>query len=185
MQAEVGLESHYPEAEPHRRLSFSDVVADPSGFWRRLAGGSDSDFCTDSMAHHYHMEAECAEYHGSVLATTIFATIASSALLGIMYFGPGQFRMTRYVSYVPTSVQEAFLSCVGYKVFKYVLNFCKYDPRQFIPAACVSVELRVSDPPFEHIFRILTQNRGGGHLVAVGIWTPFSWIWTRYTSQNL
>jgi len=36
---------------------------------------------------------------------------------------------------------EAFLSCVGYKVFKYALKFCKYDPKQFIPAACIGVPL--------------------------------------------
>jgi SulP family sulfate permease len=36
---------------------------------------------------------------------------------------------------------EAFLSCVGYKVFKYALKFCKYEPKQFIPAALIGVLL--------------------------------------------
>ncbi|CAE7225233.1 unnamed protein product [Symbiodinium sp. CCMP2456] len=50
-------------------------------------------------------------------------------------------QLTKYVSYVPTSVQEAFLSCIGYKVFKYALKFSNYDYYQFVPAACVGVPL--------------------------------------------
>lgn len=36
---------------------------------------------------------------------------------------------------------EAFLSCIGYKVFKYALKFCNMEPRQFFPAACIGVPL--------------------------------------------
>ena len=36
---------------------------------------------------------------------------------------------------------EAFLSCVGYKVFKYALKYSKFKPQQFLPAAVVGVPL--------------------------------------------
>jgi hypothetical protein len=69
------------------------------------------------------------------------AVSVSSLLLGIIFYGLGHFKMTRLVSFVPTSIMEAFLSCVGYKVFKYALKFCKFQPEQFVPAACVGVPL--------------------------------------------
>eukprot|EP00928_Gymnodinium_smaydae_P032492 TRINITY_DN23520_c0_g1_i1.p1 TRINITY_DN23520_c0_g1~~TRINITY_DN23520_c0_g1_i1.p1 ORF type:complete len:1437 (+),score=303.86 TRINITY_DN23520_c0_g1_i1:268-4311(+) len=83
----------------------------------------------------------CDEFHEQVRATFIFSVTVSSAILGLLFFFLGRFKATSYVSYVPTSVMEAFLSCVGYKVFNYALKFCNYDPKQFIPAACIGVTM--------------------------------------------
>eukprot|EP00927_Polykrikos_kofoidii_P077220 TRINITY_DN74187_c0_g1_i1.p1 TRINITY_DN74187_c0_g1~~TRINITY_DN74187_c0_g1_i1.p1 ORF type:complete len:1361 (+),score=210.65 TRINITY_DN74187_c0_g1_i1:155-4237(+) len=100
-----------------------------------------SDFCYDGGAHFASNEAMCQQYHDQLRATTIFAVSVSTLVLGLIYAGFGYFKMTRFVSYVPTSIQEAFLSCVGYKVFKYALKFCHYKPEQFVPAAFIGVVL--------------------------------------------
>jgi len=122
------------------------------GTARMLGGGGGSSsgplFCdTYWIAHSVappggrHLEDLCEDYHVQLRATVIFTTVATSAILGSIFFLLGTFKLSRYVSYVPTSVQEAFLSCIGYKVFKYALEFCQYDLNQFIPAACVGVPL--------------------------------------------
>jgi MFS superfamily sulfate permease-like transporter/Ca2+-binding EF-hand superfamily protein/CRP-like cAMP-binding protein len=85
--------------------------------------------------------ADCELFHEKIRATAIFTVTISSLILSILFFGLGRFKATRYVTYVPTSIMEAFLSCVGYKVFKYALKFCNYDPTQFIPAALIGVML--------------------------------------------
>ena len=36
---------------------------------------------------------------------------------------------------------QAFLACVGYKVFYYALKFCDFDPRQFFTAAFIGIAL--------------------------------------------
>ena len=92
-------------------------------------------------AHYDDNGLACGTYHDELRATAIFAVMVSSAALGFMFFMSGKFHLTRYASYVPTCVMEAFMSCVGYKVFKYALLFCEYEAQQFIPAACVGVPL--------------------------------------------
>ena len=38
-------------------------------------------------------------------------------------------------------VLQAFLACVGYKVFFYALKFCDMEPQQFMPAALIGIAL--------------------------------------------
>lgn len=111
----------------------------PTG--RRLAGSSSggSGFCGGAHLA-AHLE-QCEAFHKQLRATAIFATALSSFIFVILFVLFGRFKLTRYVSYIPTSIMEAFLSCVGYKVFLYALKFCKYDPYQFVPAACIGVPL--------------------------------------------
>lgn len=108
---------------------------------RRLGSSSTSDveFCTGT--HLANNMVGCSSYHAELQATTVFTVTVSSAILGILFICLGRFRLTHFISYVPTNIMEAFLSCVGYKVFKYGLKFCNYDPRQFLPAACIGVPL--------------------------------------------
>ena len=82
-----------------------------------------------------------ARYHEELRATTIFATMISTIILGTLFFLLGRFRLTKAVQYVPTSVIEAFLSCVGFKVFKYALKLSKYKTKMFVPAALIGVPL--------------------------------------------
>jgi len=123
-----------------RRLMEHCGVFDPADFLRRLGGGSEVvTFCTGT-ANTENAQA-CNSYHAELQSTMIFATAVSSAILGILFFSLGRFKLTKLVTYVPTHIMEAFLSCVGYKVFKYALKFCEYEPKQFIPAACIGVPL--------------------------------------------
>lgn len=101
--------------------------------------GPDKNFC---VGDHYQLrQVDCDDYHEQLRATTIFSVTASSAALAFVFLFLGVFKLTKYVAYVPTSIVDAFLSCMGYKVFKYGLKLCKYDPRIFIPAAAVGVPL--------------------------------------------
>lgn len=133
-----GLEDDYPESDSRRLIEDSSFDA-----WRRLGpgGGKGSDFCVPGGYHYKKHVVACQDFHEQLRATIIFATAVSSATLGLIYFCLGRFSVTRFVSYVPASVQEAFLSCIGYKVFKYALSFCNYQPLQFTPAACIGVLL--------------------------------------------
>jgi len=109
------------------------------GIGRLLAGGSTTEFCTGDHLK-YHVE-DCEQYHDELFATTVFAVMVSSASLTFLMIGGGITKLTRFVNFIPTSVMEAFLSCVGYKVFMYALKFTDYEPKQFIPAACIGVPL--------------------------------------------
>eukprot|EP00440_Ansanella_granifera_P063965 gb/GFBE01069349.1/.p1 GENE.gb/GFBE01069349.1/~~gb/GFBE01069349.1/.p1 ORF type:complete len:1475 (+),score=346.26 gb/GFBE01069349.1/:1-4425(+) len=125
-----------PEIAAQLELEF------PSG--RRLARGLASSYSTVEFCVGSHLadnEAKCLAWHEQLRATTIFAAFVSSAILGIIFFVLGKAQLTKYVSYVPTSVQEAFLSCIGYKVFKYALKFSNDDMALFSPAAAVGVVL--------------------------------------------
>eukprot|EP00931_Biecheleriopsis_adriatica_P039348 TRINITY_DN22504_c0_g1_i1.p1 TRINITY_DN22504_c0_g1~~TRINITY_DN22504_c0_g1_i1.p1 ORF type:complete len:1522 (+),score=333.79 TRINITY_DN22504_c0_g1_i1:666-4568(+) len=110
---------------------------------RALAGESDAKdglaFCSGKMAES--MQLACDDYFWELRATSIFTVGVSTLLLALLFFCTGKFGWAKYASYVPMCVMEAFLSCVGYKVFKYALKFCKYSPKQFIPAAMVGVPL--------------------------------------------
>eukprot|EP00928_Gymnodinium_smaydae_P046818 TRINITY_DN3120_c0_g1_i2.p1 TRINITY_DN3120_c0_g1~~TRINITY_DN3120_c0_g1_i2.p1 ORF type:complete len:1305 (-),score=253.39 TRINITY_DN3120_c0_g1_i2:1124-4846(-) len=110
------------------------------GTFARFLGGTSSygtEFCTgkDLIVH----AEECQSYHAQLRATVIFTTAVSSLLLAVVFLIIGRLRVARFVSYVPTCIMEAFLSCVGYKVFMYALKFCKFQPVQFIPAAVIGV----------------------------------------------
>lgn len=133
----------FPDEDGRRLLDGCADIWDPHDpMLRQLGGGgskSNVEWCTG-----YHYEkysVECDKYHEQLRATTIFAVAFSSGILGCLFFCLGKWKMTRFVAYVPTNIMEAFLSCVGYKVFKYALKFCKYKPQQFVPAACVGVPL--------------------------------------------
>jgi len=130
------LELDYPSSSG-RRLD-SDSIFDVG---RRLAGEESAavEFCYG--AHLTDHQAACEEYHAQLRATLLFSAFASSAIFAAIFLLLGKAQLTKYVSYVPTSVQEAFLSCIGYKVFKYALKFSNYDYYQFVPAACVGVPL--------------------------------------------
>ena len=39
--------------------------------------------------------------------------LVSSAILGFLLFLTGRFKFTRFATYIPTSVPESFMSCVG------------------------------------------------------------------------
>ncbi|CAE7035841.1 unnamed protein product [Symbiodinium natans] len=132
------LELDYPAGTTSRRLWETDNARD---FVRQLAGDSYStvEFCTGT--HLVDHLSACEEYHAQLRATVLFSAFASSAIFAAIFLLLGKAQLTKYVSYVPTSVQEAFLSCIGYKVFKYALKFSNYDYYQFVPAACVGVPL--------------------------------------------
>jgi hypothetical protein len=102
-------------------------------------GPEDYYFCKDD--HLASNQAACNDYHDQLRATTIFAASVSSGVLGIIFLTLGGLKITRYISYMPSSIVDAFLSCMGYKVFKYGLKLCKNEPKNFIPAACVGVPL--------------------------------------------
>jgi MFS superfamily sulfate permease-like transporter len=51
----------------------------------------------------------------------------------------GKLQLTRMVNYIPTCILEAFMPCVGYKMFKYALKFCEFDIPHFVPAAIIGV----------------------------------------------
>ncbi|CAE7247852.1 unnamed protein product, partial [Symbiodinium sp. CCMP2456] len=84
---------------------------------------------------------ECESYHAQLRATTIFAVAFSTLLLATIWTLLGKLKLTRYVSYMPYSISEAFLACVGYKVFYYAIKFCDFDPRQFFTAAFIGIVL--------------------------------------------
>ena len=84
---------------------------------------------------------ECESYHAQLRATTIFAVAFSTLLLAILWMLLGKLKLTRYVSYMPYSISEAFLACVGYKVFYYAIKFCDFDPVQFFTAAFFGIAL--------------------------------------------
>eukprot|EP00929_Paragymnodinium_shiwhaense_P117322 TRINITY_DN8778_c0_g3_i2.p1 TRINITY_DN8778_c0_g3~~TRINITY_DN8778_c0_g3_i2.p1 ORF type:complete len:1471 (-),score=381.96 TRINITY_DN8778_c0_g3_i2:350-4762(-) len=96
-------------------------------------------FC--EKEHLYAYPDECEKYHKQVRATSlfsiVFASLATAAVFGII----GSRNLTRFVNYVPTSIVDAFLSCMGYKVIKYALKFTKGKPRAFLPAAGLGVLL--------------------------------------------
>ena len=63
------------------------------------------------MGDHLELYPEACElYHEQLRASTIVTVVVSSATLAVVFFCLGHFRLTRYVSYVPTSIMEAFLS---------------------------------------------------------------------------
>jgi len=143
LAGQLGL-PNYPVSD-HRRLSFTlgHAMPGPGELIRRLGSGGTSTsadvWCEGAAWASY--SSLCEEYHDSLRATVIFTVACSSAILGLLFFVLGRFRLTKFVSFVPTSVMEAFLSCVGYKVFYYALKFCKFKPLQFIPAAIIGVTM--------------------------------------------
>ena len=46
----------------------------------------------------------------------IFSVALSTLLLAVLWTLLGKLKLTRYVGYMPYSISEAFLACVGYKV---------------------------------------------------------------------
>jgi len=143
MSSEIGesLGMSYPGVDSAcgRRLE-----EDASDFARALAGGSSS--CTSGKptfcgGHDGNTAEQCDAYQQQLATTTIFAVAVSSSLLGLAFFLIGRFKLARYASFVPTAISEAFLSCVGYKVFLYALKYSNNDPTQFIPAAFLGVLL--------------------------------------------
>ena len=53
-------------------------------------------------------------FQDEVRATAIFATAFSTIFLAVLFYLIGKFKLSKVVSFVPTSIIEAFLSCVGY-----------------------------------------------------------------------
>jgi len=79
---EVGLEDDFPESK-RRRL----IEELPFGIARRLGGGGrvrGVDFCIPGGYHESKNLGACKDYHEQLLATTIFATAVSSAILGLI-----------------------------------------------------------------------------------------------------
>eukprot|EP00929_Paragymnodinium_shiwhaense_P064921 TRINITY_DN3259_c0_g1_i3.p1 TRINITY_DN3259_c0_g1~~TRINITY_DN3259_c0_g1_i3.p1 ORF type:complete len:1673 (+),score=413.05 TRINITY_DN3259_c0_g1_i3:114-5132(+) len=130
-------------------VAFAESV---DNHWSRRLGGVESNFCMDSHrrlgpsasaggGYGTYPADLCAQYHEELAATVIFTTAFSTFMLGCVFIALGKAKLAQFVAFVPTSVQEAFLSCVGFKVFKYALKFCAKEPRQFVPAAMVGVPL--------------------------------------------
>lgn len=116
-------------------------LLESDGLLRSLGSGSKEKVAWCTGTHYQNHMNECDDYHERLRATAIFSVACSSAIMMLIFLVLGKFKLTKFVSYIPTSVMEAFLSCIGYKVFKYALTFCDYDPKQFVPAACVGVTL--------------------------------------------
>eukprot|EP00928_Gymnodinium_smaydae_P099586 TRINITY_DN9547_c0_g1_i1.p1 TRINITY_DN9547_c0_g1~~TRINITY_DN9547_c0_g1_i1.p1 ORF type:complete len:1303 (-),score=213.68 TRINITY_DN9547_c0_g1_i1:1048-4380(-) len=117
------------------RLDYPEVQIDHR---RRLGDEDTSAFCSwPDMSQD--VRATCDEYYAQVLATTVFTVTVTTLLFACIFCTLGAKKLSSYVSFVPTSVMEAFLSCVGYKVFSYALKFCEYEIRQFLPAAVIGV----------------------------------------------
>lgn len=137
-QISVSLGMSYPGMEStcgERRLresapEFARALSSCSSDRPAFCGGQDGN-----------SPAQCSAYAQQLVTTTIFAVFVSSALLAMCFFLVGRFNFARYASFVPTSISEAFLSCVGYKVFLYALQFSNNDPVQFLPAAFLGVLL--------------------------------------------
>lgn len=154
---------------------------------------------------------ECATYHEELRATTIFAVAFSTLLLAILWTVLGKLKLTRYVSYMPYSISEAFLACVGYKVFYYALKFCDMQPQQFMPAALIGIALyfvkalHLGNPTIMMPLGLLvplgvfwgivfgmgdtpTTMRDQGWLFPIVGNEPFWWVWTdslgKYGSIN-
>jgi len=98
-----------------------------------------ADFCTG--AHEAQFKEQCQEYHDQLTATAIFAVAMSTVVMGLVFFTLGSFKLTRYMAYVPTSIMEAFLACVGYKVFAEAVKQAEYVPSQFVPAAIIGISM--------------------------------------------
>ncbi|CAJ1384837.1 unnamed protein product [Effrenium voratum] len=170
----------------------------PAG--RLLAKSDDSKyFCTGS--HQVAFELECASYHKQLRATTIFSVAFSTLILAILWTVLGKLKLTRIVSYMPYSISEAFLACVGYKVFYYALKFCDMQPEQFMPAAFVGIALyfvkalHIGNPTIMMPLGLLlplaifygtvyasgntvTSMRDAGWLFPEVGNEPFWWVWT-------
>lgn len=143
MSSEIGksLGMVYPGVDSACARRLEEDVSD---FARALAGGSSS--CTSGKpifcgGQDGNTVEQCDAYQQQLATTTIFAVVVSSSLLGLAFFFIGRFKLARYASFVPTAISEAFLSCVGYKVFLYALKYSNNDPIQFIPAAFLGVLL--------------------------------------------
>mmetsp|Transcript_40459 Transcript_40459/g.93012 ORF Transcript_40459/g.93012 Transcript_40459/m.93012 type:complete len:1420 (+) Transcript_40459:129-4388(+) len=120
----------YPESSARRLMDLA------SG---RALLISSAEFCTGQ--HEVAFRDECQQYHDQLTATTIFAIAVSTVVMGLVFFMLGSFKLTRYMAYVPTSIMEAFLACVGYKVFAEAVKQSEYMPSQFVPAALIGISM--------------------------------------------
>ena len=76
-------------------------------------------------------ETGFTDYMDTLRATKIFATAISSLVFAVLFLLLGMNGLTKYITFMPAAVVEAFLSRVGYKVFKYALKLCMKAPEQF------------------------------------------------------
>lgn len=58
----------------------------------------------------------------SILPTVILAICICSLLIGSIFLALGHFKLTRIVQYLPASLLNGFLACIGYKVMKAALT---------------------------------------------------------------
>jgi len=123
----------YPSTSSTRRLA-EDVASAASACYE---APTSADFCTGQ--HALLCAAECGDYHDQLTATTTFAIAASTFVMGVVYFAMGSLKLTRYMAYVPTTIMEAFLACVGYKVFAEAVKQASYMPSQFVPAGIIGI----------------------------------------------
>jgi len=82
---------------------------------------------------------QCQDYHDQLTATTTFAIAVSTLVMGIVFLTMGTLKLTRYMAFVPTTIMEAFLACVGYKVFAEAVKQASYMPSQFVPAGIIGI----------------------------------------------
>ena len=88
----------------------------------RRSGDASSSFCMEPYRSPA-LEQTCREYHEKLLSYPCLRCISKLPCIRVYFLLLGKLKVTRYVSLVPTSVMEASLSCVGYKVFSFALKF--------------------------------------------------------------
>jgi len=121
-------------------LGLDDYSYDDYSGGRRLAKQDKTKYFCKGTHKSLH-QSECETYHEELRATVIFSVALSTLLLALLWSVLGKLKLTRYVGYMPYSISEAFLACVGYKVFFYALKFCDMEPQQFMPAALIGIAL--------------------------------------------
>ncbi|CAL1139877.1 unnamed protein product, partial [Cladocopium goreaui] len=121
-------------------LGLDDYSYDDYSGGRRLAKKDKTKYFCKGTHKSLH-QSECETYHEELRATVIFSVALSTLLLALLWSVLGKLKLTRYVGYMPYSISEAFLACVGYKVFFYALKFCDMEPQQFMPAALIGIAL--------------------------------------------
>eukprot|EP00435_Cladocopium_sp_Y103_P037621 s3103_g10.t1 len=142
-------------------LGLDDYSFDDYSGGRRLAKLDKTKYFCKGTHKSLH-QSECETYHEELRATVIFSVALSTLLLALLWSVLGKLKLTRYVGYMPYSISEAFLACVGYKVFFYALKFCDMEPVQVVFATGENVD---------------SMRQQGWLFVEIGN-EPFWWVWT-------
>lgn len=58
----------------------------------------------------------------TVIPTCLFAVVFSTFLIGSTFYLLGAYNLTRIVQYLPATLLNGFLACIGYKILRYALQ---------------------------------------------------------------